>query len=62
MIQNSMEMAELENASPHDAKKWLISLRYVHDISHYIGLHIKSFPQNTSSKILNNISNKYHYC
>ncbi|KAL2333006.1 hypothetical protein Fmac_014219 [Flemingia macrophylla] len=27
MIQNSMEMAELENASPHDAEKWLISLR-----------------------------------
>ncbi|KAL2344522.1 hypothetical protein Fmac_005807 [Flemingia macrophylla] len=27
MIQNSMEMAELENASPHNVEKWLISLR-----------------------------------
>jgi len=23
-----MEMAELENASPHEAEKWLISLRF----------------------------------
>ncbi|XP_014489668.1 rab3 GTPase-activating protein catalytic subunit isoform X2 [Vigna radiata var. radiata] len=27
MVENSMEMAELENASPHEAEKWLISLR-----------------------------------
>lgn len=27
MIESSMEMAELENDSPHDAEKWLISLR-----------------------------------
>ncbi|CAJ1960459.1 unnamed protein product [Sphenostylis stenocarpa] len=26
MIENSMEMAELENVSPHEAEKWLISL------------------------------------
>ncbi|KAK7387265.1 hypothetical protein VNO78_27923 [Psophocarpus tetragonolobus] len=27
MVENSMEMAELENASPHEAEKWLVSLR-----------------------------------
>ncbi|KAL2990299.1 hypothetical protein AAZX31_11G191100 [Glycine max] len=27
MVESSMEMAELENASPHEAEKWLISLR-----------------------------------
>nr|KYP59673.1 Rab3 GTPase-activating protein catalytic subunit [Cajanus cajan] len=28
MIESSMEMAELENDSPHEAEKWLISLRF----------------------------------
>lgn len=28
MVESSMEMAELENASPHEAEKWLISLRF----------------------------------
>ncbi|KAL2568221.1 hypothetical protein AAZV13_18G054300 [Glycine max] len=27
MVESSMEMAELENASPHEAEKWLTSLR-----------------------------------
>lgn len=25
LVETSMEMAELENASPHEAEKWLIS-------------------------------------
>ena len=24
MVENSLEMAELENTSPHDAEKWVI--------------------------------------
>ncbi|XP_027337979.1 rab3 GTPase-activating protein catalytic subunit [Abrus precatorius] len=27
MVESSMEMAEMENASPHEAEKWMISLR-----------------------------------
>ena len=27
LIESSMEMAELENASPHEAEKWLTSPR-----------------------------------
>jgi Rab3 GTPase-activating protein catalytic subunit len=27
-----MEMAELENASPHEAEKWLVALRYTLNI------------------------------
>ncbi|GAU27645.1 hypothetical protein TSUD_125910 [Trifolium subterraneum] len=27
MVESSMEMAELENASPHEAEKWLVALR-----------------------------------
>jgi len=33
MVESSMEMAEMENASPHEAEKWLISLRFTLNIT-----------------------------
>ncbi|RDX95002.1 Rab3 GTPase-activating protein catalytic subunit [Mucuna pruriens] len=40
MVESSMEMAELENASPHEAEKWLISLSplSIHQSSRFFNL------------------------
>ncbi|TKY47194.1 Rab3 GTPase-activating protein catalytic subunit [Spatholobus suberectus] len=37
MVESSMEMAELENASPHEAEKWLMSLRPEGSSGNWIG-------------------------
>lgn len=46
MVESSMEMAELENASPHEAEKWLTSLRFTPNFKLFICI--------TETKILMN--------